>query len=120
MFKPTYVRATVSGDVPIRDVLTRESVEPGSSVVLLVREPGSEVPRCPRHPKRLNAVAPVAGEPCYCHGTVMDQLVADGVLTDVTEYYPTPEPAAREDERASESVTREPLPQDGPAPKVKR
>lgn len=87
MYQPVYVRATVTGEAPIRDSLTRESVEPGGQVVLLVREPGTEqAPPCPRHPKkRAGKVSSFTddSQPCYCGGIVVEFLVQQGAIGDV-------------------------------------
>ena len=93
MYEPRYVRATVTGEVPIRDVFTRESVEPGGQVVLLVRESGTrKPPLCPRHPKKgLQDDA----KPCYCGGTVIEWLVKEGAIGTVVDFDPNaPAPKA--------------------------
>lgn len=82
---PQYVRAKVAGQAPMRDVLTRESVEPGGEVTLLVRVPGESLPRCPRHPKvGVNNVK----ERCLCYGTIIEDAVAQGFIADVKPYDP--------------------------------
>ena len=87
-----YVRATVSGPVPIRDALTRESVPPGGEVVLLVRKPGQSLPRCPRHPKRgVNH----AKQRCLCGGTVIEWVVEQGLIADVKPYSPDVKPVEK-------------------------
>jgi hypothetical protein len=94
MYEPRYVRATVTGEVPIRDSLTRESVEPGGTVVLLVREPGTEkAPPCPRHPKKRAGFSNPA-EPCYCGGIVIEFLVEQGAIGDVQPHDPAAKAAA--------------------------
>lgn len=92
MSQPTYVRAKVTGPAPIRDVLTRESVDEGGFVVLLVREPGPDLPRCPRHPKKGVRNAEAA---CLCHGTLIDTLVEQGAIGDVKPYDPAKPAAAK-------------------------
>lgn len=86
-----YVRAKVCGEVAIRDVLTRESVQPGGEVTLLVREPGESLPRCERHPR---GGKPNPKAPCLCVGTQIDALVESGAISDVKPYEKTePKPA---------------------------
>jgi hypothetical protein len=88
-----YVRAQVQAGHLVRDVLTRESVEGPGEVTLLVRIPGEPLPRCPRHPKR-GVTEPKAA--CLCHGTLIDDLVAQGVITDVKPHDPAkPEAKAK-------------------------
>lgn len=90
MYQPRYVRATVTGEVPIRDVLTRESVPPGQTVTLLVREPGTQkLPPCPRHPKRRPQDNT---QPCYCGGTVIEFLLEQGAISDVKPFDPNAKP----------------------------
>lgn len=96
MTEPTYVRAKVSGDGLVRDVLTRESIAPGGEVTLLVREPGQPLPRCPRHPQ--NAAAH-PGEDCLCHGTLIDGLVEQGLISDVKPYHRSKARAAAADKK---------------------
>lgn len=88
MATPRYVRATVSGEAPIRDVLTRESVEPGGRVVLLVREVGATWPRCPRHPKSGRQSVYRPEQRCLCGGTVVEWLEQQGAISDVQPYDP--------------------------------
>lgn len=86
---PQYVRAKVTGDAPVRDALTREPVNPGGEVTLLVREPGSGRVTCPRHPKK------GANNPklrCLCGGTLIDPLVEQGVIGDVKPFDPDAKP----------------------------
>lgn len=83
--KPEYVRATVSGEAPMRDVLTRESVPPGGEVTLLVRRPGQPLYRCPRHPRR---GVREQGERCLCHATVIEFAVEQGFVTGVRPFDP--------------------------------
>lgn len=86
MYEPRYVRATVTGEAPIRDVLTRESVETGGQVVLLVRDIGTpKPPPCPRHPKK---GFPTGVQPCYCGGTVIEFLIQAGAIGDVQDFDP--------------------------------
>jgi hypothetical protein len=89
---PQYVRAKVCGEAPMRDALTRESVQPGGEVTLLVRTPGEDLPRCPRHPKK------GVNDPkrrCVCHGTVIEWAVEQGVIADVTPFDPDAKPAKK-------------------------
>lgn len=73
-----YVRARVTGPLPIRDSVTRESVEPGGVVRLLVRDPNANrLPRCPRHPVR-GVRRPV--ETCICGSVLIDPLVTSGAI----------------------------------------
>lgn len=81
---PTFVRATVAAG-KVRDHFTRASVEPGGEVVLLVREPGADPERCPRHPRKGSTVA---GQPCYCHGVQLAALLELGLVSDVRPYEP--------------------------------
>lgn len=83
--KPEYVRATVAGDAPMRDVLTRESVPPGGEVTLLVRRPGQPLYRCPRHPKKGTHNQ---AERCLCHATVLEFAQEQGFVTDVRPFDP--------------------------------
>lgn len=85
-----YVRAKVAGPLPMRDALTREQVEPGDYVVLLVRDPlASKLPRCPRHPKR-GIRKP--DEACSCHATLLDPLLETGAIADVKPFDPNAKP----------------------------
>lgn len=89
---PQYVRARVSGAAPIRDVLTRESVKPGGEVTLLVRVPGEELPRCPRHPRKgINDPS----KRCLCSGTVIEWAVEQGAISDVQPFDPDARPAKK-------------------------
>lgn len=86
-----YVRATVTGIGPIRDALTRESVPTGGTVVLLVREPGTQKPPpCPRHPRK-GIHDP--NKRCLCHGTLLQPLLEQGAIGDVEPYDPDAKPA---------------------------
>ena len=74
---PVYVKAKVTGDVSIRDAVTREPVQPGGEVTLLVRVPGMPLESCPRHPKRgVNDPK----QQCVCHSTLIDPLVEGGLI----------------------------------------
>lgn len=78
MAEPTYVRARVTGVMPIRDARTRESVTEGGIVTLMVRPLGTEkVPRCPRHPRKGTLVA---DQTCICGATVIEPLVESGAI----------------------------------------
>lgn len=83
-----YVRAKVTGDVPLRDALTRESVQPGGEVTLIVRQIGEDPPKCRRHPKR---GAYDLKQRCVCHTTVLE-LLPPGAISDVKPFDPDKKP----------------------------
>ena len=72
-----YVRAKVTGSLPLRDCITRDPVEPGGVVRLYPRPLGGDRPRCPRHPKK--GVRKDA-EACLCHTTLLEPLVESGAI----------------------------------------
>jgi hypothetical protein len=75
---PEYVRATVTGGLPVRDAITRESVGEGGEVRLLVRPAdGNKPPRCNRHPRKGTVLPQVM---CTCAGTLLEPLIASGSI----------------------------------------
>ncbi|HEY9414191.1 MAG TPA: hypothetical protein VIQ30_05490 [Pseudonocardia sp.] len=73
-----YVRARVTGPLPIRDSVTRESVEEGGIVRLLARDPNANrLPRCPRHPVK-GVRRPE--QTCICGSVLIEPLVASGAI----------------------------------------
>lgn len=85
-----YVRAKVTGLDPVRDVFTRESVEPGGTVTLLVRPLGTQKPPpCPRHPRK-GANDPA--QRCYCYGTILEALLEQKAIGDVVDFDPDAKP----------------------------
>ena len=93
MSEVRYVRAKVTGLDPVRDVLTRQSLPPGGTVVLLVREPGTQrPPACPRHPRK-GFQNP--RERCLCHGTIIEALLEQGAIGDVEPHDPDAKPKGK-------------------------
>jgi hypothetical protein len=72
-----YVRARVTGRLPIRDAVTRESVPYGGEVRLLARQPHTSSELCARHPK---PGGDQPKQPCTCGTTVIDLLVSAGAV----------------------------------------
>lgn len=78
MSAPTYVRARVTGAMPIRDSVTRESIGEGGTVTLLVRDPATtKLPVCARHPKK---GVRHAEQTCICGAVLLDPLIEAGAI----------------------------------------
>lgn len=72
-----YVRARVTGRLPIRDAVTREPVQFGGEVRLLPRDPNAGVEPCARHPRKGRAQPK---QSCTCGTTLIDPLIEAGAI----------------------------------------
>jgi hypothetical protein len=77
-----YVRARVTGRLPIRDAATRESVPFGGEVRLLARQRGTGNELCARHPR---SGIDEPKQPCTCGSAVVELLVAGGHIELIPE-----------------------------------